>query len=90
MKSVLSDVERDLVLGTMHVLKEHLVREARDAQTGTTRGRLVSKDLLSEAERVLLRTASGLSLLDRLRRDETLRDEMLSLLKEFADNADDY
>ena len=39
-KSVLTDQERDLVLGTTHALKDHLVRESRDASTATLRGRL--------------------------------------------------
>lgn len=74
-KSVLTPAERGLVLGATHALKDHLVRETRDVGVGA-RGRLTTKELLTEAERVLLRSAGGMSLLERLRRDEALRTEM--------------
>lgn len=61
----------------------------KDASAGTLRGRLTPKELLTEAERVLLRSAGGMSLLERLRRDELLREEMLSLLRDFAASADE-
>jgi hypothetical protein len=44
--------------------------------------------LLTESERVLLKASSGMSLLDRLKRDERLREDMLSLLREFALDAE--
>lgn len=66
MKSSLNDAERSLVLGATHALKDHLAREVRDTGMGTGRGRLTAKDLLSDAERILLRSAGGMSLLDRL------------------------
>jgi len=43
-----------------------------DIGTGTNR-KMSPKELLTEAERVLLRASSGMSLLERLRRDEQLR-----------------
>jgi hypothetical protein len=61
----------------------------KDASAGPLRGRLTPKELLTEAERVLLRSAGGMSLLERLRRDELLREEMLSLLRDFAASADE-
>ena len=88
-KSSLSSDERGLVLAATHALKDHLIREIKDASAGTLRGRLTPKELLTEAERVLLRSAGGMSLLERLRRDEQLREEMLSLLRDFAASADE-
>jgi hypothetical protein len=46
------------------------------------------KELLTEAERVLLRAASGMSLLERLRRDEQLRDDIHELLVDLSKEAD--
>lgn len=40
------------------------------------------KDLYTEAERILARTGSGMSLLERLVRDATLRADLLAVLKE--------
>ena len=77
-KSSLSTGERSMVLGAIHAVKDHLVRETKDASTGT--GKWTPKELLGEAERVLLRANSGLSLLERLRRDAKLRDEFSKLL----------
>ena len=37
---------------------------------------------------MLLKASSGMSLLDRLKRDERLREDMLSLLREFALDAE--
>ena len=86
-KSVLTSSERTLVLHATHAIKDQIQREAKDVGVGAGRGRLTPKELLSEAERVLLRSAGGLSLLERLRRDPQLREEMQSLLREFTDTA---
>jgi hypothetical protein len=74
-KSNLDPVERHVVLGAMHALKDHLIRaesskdkEYRDSGFGSNR-KFSARELLSEAERVLMKAASGLSLLERLRRD---------------------
>ncbi len=48
----------------------------RDASTATPRGRFTAKELLGETKRLLLRTGSGMSLLERLRRDAAFRQEM--------------
>ena len=77
-KSSLSSTERSVVLGAIHAVKDHLVRGTKDA--GTSTGKWTPKELLGEAERVLLRANSGLSLLERLRRDAKLRDEFSKLL----------
>jgi hypothetical protein len=65
-----------------------LIRELKDTGTGTGKGRFTAKDLLTESERVLLKASSGMSLLDRLKMDERLREDMLSLLREFALDAE--
>lgn len=73
------DLERAVYLVVREKLRDHLVNElttTRDAATSTPRGRLTPKELLSEAERLLLRTGSGMSLLERLRRDAPLRLEL--------------
>ena len=57
-----------------------------DIGTGTNR-KMSSKELLTEAERVLLRAASGMSLLERLRRDEQLREDIRVLLEDLAKEA---
>lgn len=88
-KSSLDADERGVVLAATHALKDHIARELRDAGTQSLRGRLTPKELLTEAERVLLRSAGGMSLLERLRRDEMLREEMMSLLRDFASTADE-
>lgn len=88
-KSVLTSAERGLVLGATHAIKEHLTRETRDVGVGTARGRFTVKELLTEAERVLLRSAGGMSLLERLRRDALLREDMLQLLKDFAEQSNE-
>jgi hypothetical protein len=88
-KSSLTTGEREIVLAATHALKDHIARELRDAGTQTLRGRLTPKELLTEAERVLLRSAGGMSLLERLRRDELLREEMMSLMRDFASTADE-
>ena len=54
-----------------------------DVGTGTNR-RMSPRELLTEAERVLLRAASGMSLLERLRRDKQLREDIRGLLDELA------
>ena len=81
-KSNMDSTERSVVLSAIHALKDHLVREAKDA--GTSTGKWTPKELLGEAERVLLRANSGLSLLERLRRDAKLRDEFSKLLYSFS------
>lgn len=63
-------------------MQGHLYRQdngRRDAGTGT-KGRLTAKDLLNEAEKLLMKTGAGLSLYDRLRRDEELRDDVMEIL----------
>ena len=83
-----NDIERGIFIGATHAIKDHLVREVKDTGTGAGKGRLTARDLLSESERVLLKASSGMSLLDRLKRDEKLREDMLSLLREFALDAE--
>ncbi len=59
-----------MVLQATHALKDQMVRtDFADMGKGTNR-RMSPKELLTEAERVLLRAASGMSLLERLRRDD--------------------
>jgi hypothetical protein len=84
-KSDLNSTERSLVLGAVHALKEHIVRTRQfsDASTATDR-KFSPKELLGEAERVLLRASSGLSLLERLRRDSKLRDDFSKLLYQMS------
>ena len=65
-KSTLTPNERTFVLGATHALKDQLAREAGSV---SGRSRLTPKELLTEAERVLLRSTGGMSLLERLRRD---------------------
>lgn len=82
-KSTLDPTERSVVLGAIHALKDHLARESKDAGTMTNR-KWTPKELLGEAERVLLRANSGLSLLERLRRDAKLRDDFSKLLYQMS------
>ncbi len=87
-KDNLSDLERHVVLQATHALKDQMVRtDFADIGTGTNR-RMSPKELLTEAERVLLRAASGMSLLERLRRDEQLRDDIHELLVNLSKEAD--
>lgn len=44
-----------------------------DATVQTRGGKIRTRDLYSEAERILAKTASGMSLLERIARDKTLR-----------------
>lgn len=67
---MLSGPERSLILLATHALKDSLARADVDRGVGVGRGRLSPKELLTEAERVLLRSAGGMSLLERLRRDK--------------------
>lgn len=76
-----NEMERAVYLVVREKLRDHLVQELRDASTTAQRGRLTPKELLTEAEKLLLRTGSGMSLLERLRRDGPLRAELQSLLK---------
>ena len=78
-------MERSLILGATHALKDHLARQGSEAGSRRSRG---PKEMLTEAERVLLRSAPGMSLFERLRRDATLREDIITLLKEFAEEAD--
>lgn len=87
-KSSWDENERGIFVGATHAIKDHLVREQKDSGTGAGRGRFTARDLLTESERVLLKASSGMSLLDRLKRDEKLREDMLSLLREFALDAE--
>ena len=82
-KSTLDPTERSVVLGAVHAVKDHLAREAKEAGTMTDR-KWSPKELLGEAERVLLRANSGLSLLERLRRDPKLREEFSKLLYQMS------
>ena len=61
---------------------EHLHRDARDAGAQTRGGKLKKYDLYTEAERILSKVTGGLSLLERLARDPTLRSEVRALLDE--------
>lgn len=71
-----NEMERAVYLVVREKLRDHLVQEQRDASTTAPRGRLTPKELLTEAEKLLLRTGSGMSLLERLRRDGPLRAEL--------------
>lgn len=42
------------------------------------------RELFSDAERILAKTGSGMSLMERLARDETLRIDMLNLINELG------
>ena len=44
-----------------------------DAAIKTRSAKIRTRDLYSEAERILAKTASGMSLLERIARDKTLR-----------------
>lgn len=55
-----------------------------DSATQTRGGRFRSKDLYSEAEKILAKTASQMSLLERLARDKELREDVMALLKELG------
>ena len=61
---------------------EHLHREAKDVGTQARGGKLKKYDLYTEAERILSKVTGGLSLLERLARDPTLRGEVSQLLDE--------
>ena len=63
---------------------EHLHRDARDSGTQTRGGKVKKFDLYTEAERILAKVTGGLSLLERLARDPTLRMEVRALLDELA------
>lgn len=71
-----NEMERAVYLVVREKLRDHLVQELRDASTTASRGKLTPKELLTEAEKLLLRTGSGMSLLERLRRDGPLRAEL--------------
>ncbi len=62
---------------------DHIIRATRDQATTTKGGRLNPRDLLNEAERILLRAPGGLSLRERLARDGVLREDVMNLLKDF-------
>jgi hypothetical protein len=66
-------------LAAVKATVDHLLRQA-DAAVQTRGGRLKTRDLYSEAERILAKTAGGMSLLERLARDKTLRDDLQALL----------
>lgn len=67
--------QKCVVLGTVYEIQDHLAREAKDAGTMTNHKWTYFK-LLVEAEHVLLCANLGLSLLDRLRKDPKLREEI--------------
>ena len=50
----------------------HLMRQT-DKAVQTRGGKIKTRDLYSEAEKILAKTASGMSLLERIARDKTLR-----------------
>ena len=55
----------------LSTLANSIARATAAVQAGR---KLTSRDLLTEAERILHKTAGGLSLFERLERDATLRD----------------
>ena len=58
--------------------------------TGTQAGRrLSSRDLMTEAERILHKTSGGLSLFERLERDQSLRDSLMEIVTEMQDDNED-
>ena len=74
---------------------EHLHRE-QEAEPNkvslgvqTRGGRLRSKDLFTESERILAKTGSGMSLLERVARDERLRNELINILTGLGDQAEE-
>lgn len=76
-------------LAAVRATVDHLQRQA-DVATQTRGGKLKTRDLYTEAERILAKTAGGMSLLERLARDKTLRDDLLSLIKELqAEDTED-
>ena len=62
---------------------DHIVRQGMDAGVQAGRGKIGTRDLLSEAERILHRSSGGLSLRDRLARDPWLREDILAILRDF-------
>ena len=62
---------------------DHLMRQT-DSATQTRGGRTRGRDLYSEAERILAKTAGQMSLLERLARDKELREDVMALLKELG------
>lgn len=75
----------------MDALTDHLHRQLQqksDAVTQTRGGRLRAKELFSEAERILAKTGSGMSLLERVARDELLRNDLIALLTELGAKTD--
>lgn len=65
------------------VRQEAVARETRDVGAGRGRGKLSARDLMTEVERVLSRSNSGMTLLERLQRDPVLREDLVSLLRDF-------
>ena len=67
----------------------HLYRTA-DAALQTGARRLSAKDLMTEGERILHKTGSGLTLFKRLQKDHQLRLELFNILTEMdADEGQD-
>ncbi len=65
------------------VRQEAVARETCDVGVGRGRGKLSARDLMTEVERVLSRSNSGMTLLERLQRDPVLREDLVSLLRDF-------
>lgn len=67
---------------------DHLKRQM-DAAVQTRGGRIKTRDLYTEAERILAKTASGMSLLERISRDTTFRDDLVELIRELQNEAEE-
>lgn len=57
---MLSDSERGIILEATHTLKDHLHHGAKNTAAGRARSKFTLKELLSEAEDVLLRSSGGI------------------------------
>lgn len=57
-------------------------RESRDVASDKRGSRLGAKDLMTKVKHVLSCASIGLSLLDRVQRDSTVREDQFSLLRD--------
>lgn len=87
-QALLDKDESEFIKGVENMLVSSIVRqeaaarETRDVGSGR-RGKLSARDLMTEVERVLSRSNSGMTLLERLQRDPVLREDLVSLLRDF-------
>ena len=82
-KASLTPAERQVLDEARIIVADHVERHlamlgGAEAQTQTRATRkLTAKDLFSEAERILYRTGGGMTLHERLQRDQWLRSELM-------------